>query len=170
MNTKLPRVKKAPTIRAANVPGSGVGTKRYALYRNAYEKIAEALAKGFYIECIAICESIISDRLEARRACLHPADITKHRFDNLGNLTAKLWVEEKSTDPLVKALYKDIDDWREKRNSAVHEIVKQGGTEAMSDWLARYRSLKSTAQEGVKLCRKVSKIVQKLNSNERAGR
>jgi hypothetical protein len=67
-------------VRAANVLGSGVGRKRQELYAKAHEQIAKARKKKFFVECIAICDSIISDRLEARRACLAPNDIAKHQF------------------------------------------------------------------------------------------
>ena len=168
MISKLPRVKRPPTIRAANTSGSGVGKKRYALYASAYKKISEALANGFYIECIAICESIIADRLEARRACLNPEQPDKHRFDVLGNLAAKLWKEETSHDETVRSLYVRIDQWREKRNIAVHQIVKQGERESTEEWAARYQSLRATADEGMSLCREISKIVKKLNAKDRS--
>ena len=168
MISKLPRVTRPPTIRAANLPGSGVGAKRYALYASAYKKISVAFENGFYIECIAICESIIADRLEARRACLNPKESDKHRFSNLGKLAEKLWEEETSDDKAVRSLYVRIDQWREKRNIAVHQIVKQGEKESTEEWTARYQSLQATVDEGVRLCREISKIVKRLNSKDRS--
>lgn len=157
------QLKRRPVIRAANVPGSGVGMKRYDLYFNAYRQLKKARTSGFYIECIAISSSIIEDRLEARRACLNPTDVEKHRFDTLGNLARKLPNEEKPNNKEIIELYKKILDWSEKRNNAIHQVVKYGAKRHKAVWKVRYTTLEKTLDRGLKLADKIDKMVQRLN-------
>jgi hypothetical protein len=163
MRLALLKNKKEPVIRAANIPGSGVGKKRYDLYANAYRKIKKARAKGFYIECIAICASIIEDRLEARRQCLNPDESSKHRFSTLGVLVHKLVAEETSDDQTIKELYKEIAKWSDKRNTAIHQIVKYGAEKHTALWKNRYRSLARTLASGLRLADRIDKKVKALN-------
>ena len=157
------KTKKPLIIRAANIPGSDVGKERYDLYANAYRQITKARAKGFYIECIAICASIIEDRLESRRQCLNPEDIYKRRFTNLGKLMEMLPKEERSNDKEIRPLYKKIAKWSEKRNEAIHQMVKYGEEKHKHKWTIRYRDLKKTINSGIKLARAISKKVKALN-------
>jgi hypothetical protein len=158
--------KKKPIIRAANIPGSEIGEKRYDLYANAYRKIKKARAKGFYIECIAICASIIEDRLEARRQCLNPVDISKHSFSSLGKLLHGLEAEETSDDRTIRVLYRKIAEWSDKRNAAIHQIVKYGAEKHTALWKNRYRSLEKTLTKGLKLADKIDKKVKALNHRD----
>jgi hypothetical protein len=165
MKTQAVKQKKTPAIRAKNIPGSDVGKKRYDLYANAYRQIEKARAAGCYIECIAILESIIADRLEARRAALNPDDITKHRFWTL-QTALKLEKEEVSDDQEIKQLYGEISTWSHERDSALHEMVKLGSVERTEEWEVRYRSLKGVVREGMRLARQVSRKVKFLNDED----
>ena len=98
-----------------------------------------------YIECVAILESIIADRLEARRAWLKPNELDKHKFDTLGNLTSKLQMEDVDAD--IKSVYSEIIAWAAKRNTAVRQIVKLGSKTFRKKWSNRYRDLKGTVDE-----------------------
>jgi hypothetical protein len=131
-------IRKPPVIRASNVPGSNVGKKRHDLYANAYDQIKKARDSGFLIECIAICESIIADRLEARRASLNPDDISKHRFQTAQSLAKKLPKEETLDDGEIRQLYRTVFDWCSQRNNAVHEMVKLGREAQTDEWEVRY--------------------------------
>jgi len=136
---------KTATIRAKNVPGSAVGSKRYHLYVNAFRQIEKARKQGFHIECIAILESIMADRLEARRVSLNPDEPEKHRFSTLGGLTSKLKREDKNAE--MQVVYSDIASWAEKRNRAIHEIVKLGAEQSTNTWEERYSNLADTVTE-----------------------
>jgi len=159
--------KGKPVTRASNVPGSDVGKKRYDLYSNAYRKIAESKATAFYIECVAILESIIADRLESRRACLHPTVPDKHRFETL-RTASRLICEETSTDQEIKRIYHDITDWKTERNEAVHQIVKLGDEHSTTSWNGRYAELRETVDRGEKLARAISRKVKALNKRDYA--
>ena len=163
MQPSSPSKKKRPGItRAANTPGSGVGKKRHLLYAGAYRQIERARARGFYIEAIAICESIIADRLEARRACLNPDDSSKRRFDTLGHLTSILQSEETAGDD-IKRLYKELAAWGKRRNEAVHMMLKLGSEYSAKAWDARYKDLRKTMERGIELSRSISRQVEALN-------
>ncbi len=165
MNVQPVKSKKNPIIRAANKPGSGIGKKRHELYANAFDQISKARTAGFYIECIAILESIIADRLEARRACLNPNDLEKHRFSTL-RTASKLLSEERSHDSGIMQLYQHISDWSQSRDRAIHEMVKLGEVERTEKWGKRYGSLKRTVDEGLDLSRRLDRKVQALNGKD----
>jgi hypothetical protein len=152
---------KLSITRAKNRPGTTVGKRRYELYANGYKQIKKAYVGGFYIECIAILESMIADRLEARRAWLNPNELDKHRFDMLGNLTSKLRREDEDTG--IKNIYSKIAAWADKRNMAVHQIVKLGSKTFRKRWSSRYEGLKGTVDEGRVLAREISDAVKRLN-------
>ena len=152
-------------IRTSNAPGSDVGKKRYHLYANAYRKIAAARAAGFYIECIAILESIIGDRLEARRACLNPNETSKHRFETL-RTASKLLSEETSRGADIRRIYHDILDWSNRRNEAVHQIVKLGSKGHTASWARRYGALRRTVDRGEEIARELSRKVEALNKHD----
>ena len=163
--------KKRKTIaRATNDRQSAVGYKRYFLYNHAYRQIEKAKAGGFYIECIAILDSIISDRLESRRACINPEDDSKHVFGTLGQLSRNLLDEETADDPGIHKLYKRIITWSEKRNTAMHQAVKYGANKSRSAWNARYKSMRRTVDSGHKLAREISDKVESLNRKDRKSR
>jgi hypothetical protein len=153
--------RKPPIIRAKNRPGTTVGKRRYELYANGYRQINKAYASGFYIECIAILESIIADRLEARRARVNPNDPVKHRFEVLGTLTTRL--DQEDPDENIRSLYERISKWSVKRNAAAHQMVKLGSKTFRKKWSNRYRDLKATVDEGMVLAREISDAVKRLN-------
>jgi hypothetical protein len=152
------------SIRAKNVPGSGVGKKRYDLYFNGFRQIEKARRQGFYLECIAILESIMADRLEARRASLNPDEPEKHRFSMLGNLTSKLKIEDK--DLGIQGVYSEIAVWADKRNRAIHQMVKLGDEESTKTWEDRYAELEPTVEEGTELVERLSAKVKRLNQDD----
>ena len=156
--------KKKAIIRAKNVPGSAVGTKRYRLYFSAFRQIEKARKQGFHIECIALLESILADRLEARRASLNPNEPDKHRFSTFGKLIPMLKKEDQ--DPGIQAVYAQIAAWAEKRNMAVHEMVKLGDENSTKAWEERYADLEDTVAEGTKLVEALSAKVKRLNRDD----
>lgn len=148
-------------IRAKNIRGSTVGTQRYHLYESAFQQINKARKQGFHIECIALLESILADRLEARRASLNPDEPEKHTFSTLGNLTSKLKRED--TNAEMQIVYGEIASWAKKRNRAIHEMVKLGAEESTNAWEERYSELEDTVAEGIKLAQLLSAKVKRLN-------
>ncbi len=126
-----------------------VGQRRYQLYKKAIVQFNNAIEAGYYLEAITICESLITDRLESRCEELnHP-----HAFKNLGALLRKL--NQIETDhELRQVIFTDLDDWRENRNTALHEIVKFEKNE-IPNWEDRVENSKIYAEEGIVIFRRI---------------
>jgi hypothetical protein len=152
---------KARKTRAVAVPGTHIGKERYQLYREAYSRINEARAQGFYLEAITIVESLVSDRLESRLSYLLNNDFS---FKTLGDLIARSRAEE--TDGELRTLVgQDLDAWRVRRNKALHELAKiaDGDTAA---WETRTAEFAKTARDGLETLRKIDKRVKQLRKKE----
>ncbi|NUN10053.1 MAG: hypothetical protein HUU54_12850 [Ignavibacteriaceae bacterium] len=153
--------------RAINTgPKSVVAVKRFEAYKSTWKRINESIEDGYFLESITLIESIISDRLEARIAILNNQN---HRsFLPLGdNVSILLGKNKKSrlnkeTDPGLITLLNKVDDWKKKRNEALHEMVKVPDSNALS-WDDKYAESQSIAKEGIELARAVSNIIKKLN-------
>lgn len=116
------------------------------------------MKQGFYLEAIAIIESLVSDRLESRLTFLKQADTS---FKTLGTLIN----ESKSleTDPLFKTLVTvDLNNWRELRNKAMHEMVKLASGD-VSTWDDRVKALVPVAEEGLKILRAIDNQHKKIS-------
>ena len=63
----------------------GVGQSRYETYKATIERINKAMDSGFYVEAIALCESIIADRLESLANQISQS--SKYSYVTIGKLT-----------------------------------------------------------------------------------
>jgi hypothetical protein len=140
--------------------GQGYGTMRFQLFLHAKDRIEEALEQGFYCEAIAICESVISDRLESRASFLKSENIG---FQVLGKLIQILRPIE--SDPEMADLLPRVDQWRQRRNEALHELVKVQRGAPNLDWNQRLDQIRADAELGYELCRWVYWRVGELNPN-----
>jgi len=71
---KVPKDK--PKVRYAGQKGSPQNALRYELYRYAHERLEEACEQGMLFEVIAICDMLITDRMEAYcQYLLHDDDL-----------------------------------------------------------------------------------------------
>ncbi len=160
-------MEKGTQLRAINTPGNGIGRQRQHLYAAGFRQLNRAMDGGFYVEAIALCESLLSDRLEARRAWIANQEDSKRAFGTLGSLARKLAgsSNKEREDPLEtnKSLYKECIAWADSRNKAIHEMFKLP-EEGHVGWETRYASLQIIAEQGVKLARKVSAAVKKSNT------
>lgn len=159
-------------LRAVNIPSNTVGRLRQDLYRSAFGRIKESVEAGYMLEAITLCESVIADRMEARRAWIHNQNEGKRRFGTLGGLANDLLGTKKGSiaDPAMEthSVYREIISWAVKRNGALHEMVKLSETD-QSSWNDRYFGLTQVAADGMKLSRKISNLVKKLNRATRSG-
>lgn len=143
--------------RAIAVPGSNVGDARYHLYRQAYRQINQALEQGFYLEAITLVESLVSDRVESRLTFLKGTDFS---FKTLGSLIAES--KKVETDPVLKQLVTQrLDNWRDARNRALHEMAKLADGDAAT-WDDRVQSVIPVAEEGLATLRAIDKRYQEL--------
>lgn len=148
--------------RAINLPGNDIGKKRQQLYKDAYLRISQAIESGYFLEAITICESIIADRLEARLAWVHQQNVDKRRFSTVGKLTQELCGAKLNESVDAIEIYRSVGVWADKRNKAMHQMVKlpEAGHET---WEEKYLVSEKAAKEGLKLSKQVSQLVRKLN-------
>ena len=140
------------TREIANTPEKG--QKRYRLYRSVIKKYNEAMERGFFLEAIALMESIITDRMES--ALINYGIISKDEaFMMLGKCLDLLDKEGLISDEL----YAEIDTWRGNRNRALHEMAKiEEGENAV--FKQRYDNQKIIAEKGYDLFSKLKTELQ----------
>jgi len=127
--------------RAKSVPGDGTGPRRHALYTQAWKQIERAKESRFYIEAIALLESLLADRLECRLAYLTKKE---RGFLTLGRLTTLLRIDE-SED--FRKIYPRILAWATLRNEAIHELPKLAQGERTS-WATRMQRMPGIVEAG----------------------
>lgn len=150
--------RKVLQIRAEAFSGHGYGTLRYNLFKHAEERIEQSIQEGYYCEAIAITESVITDRLESRLSYLEQKN---YGFLTLGSAITNLIQCE--TDIVICSLLPDLDKWKQKRNAALHELVKIEAEKPMLGWERRLEGLSLTANEGYDLLKKLYHRVADLN-------
>ena len=150
---------KRETSAATN---NNAGPRRMGLYQRCIAQFNEALGQEFFIEAVAIAESLIADRLESRLAHKHEQIEEKRRFSTIGKLAAELNGKKADEPGEARELYSEIRIWASGRNKVIHEIVKLAENEA-PDWDDRYAQARQTAEKGMELFRKLDKVVSRLN-------
>ncbi len=134
-----------------------MGRQRFELYKNAYDWINYSINEEFYLEAIALIESLIADRLESRLTFLLKKNFA---FKTLERIISNS--KDMETDDKLKALVvNNVNNWKDSRNKALHEMVKiEKGTSI--SWTKRRNLTKKTAKDGLKLLRKIDNSVKKL--------
>lgn len=134
-----------------------VGRARQELYRGTYKRLKQAIEAGFWIEAIALCESIISDRMQARIAHLGDHDEESRKIKSLTTLLSHL---RERDSPLkfgkLVAIYDEIRHWNHARNKAIHRAVRISDGDEFQKWDHFYNELEITARGGADICRRVS--------------
>ena len=138
--------------------GRGYGTLRYMLQQNAKRRIEVSLREGYYCEAITIIESFMSERLESRLSFLTGTNIG---FCTLGKLVTELRKFE--VEPELLGLLDEINEWRSKRNLAVHELVKVEELKELAGWNQRMKQVANTANDGYSLLQCIYHSVRRLN-------
>jgi hypothetical protein len=125
-------------------------------YTEAWRRINAATEAGFDLEAITIGESIISDRLLSYVMGVEPSSQV-HKRSSLSQLIT-LW-RKLAGASLIKSdgtdLGKTTDEWRIKRNQAVHGLVKSSPRSPpipLDDFFALARQ---AAEEGKMLAREI---------------
>ena len=153
MNTQKPKgAPKPKRQRAIAGSGDGIGFHRYSLYVAAHDRIKQAIADGYYLEAITLIESILSDRLESRTSFLKKQN---QGFKTLGDLLGIL--VEKETVPEFRELLPVINDWRDRRNKALHELVKFEHGD-FRPWPEKIAGLSLIAAQGLDVLRSFDKL------------
>ena len=112
------------SLRRVNTGKTGeVAQTRYTVYGFVWARISQAKSHGFWLECIALCESIIADRLEAMWAQLHQQSANARNV-RTAKQTASLLKRRPGLEPEVNELCQVICEWSDARNIALHEMTK----------------------------------------------
>jgi len=141
---------------------TGSNHPKYESYKKAWERIAAARQARFFLEAIAIEESIIADRLisylsrpEAKKQV---AKNKKGQWPGLGQLISAL--DDEFPEKLKVGDFKDIvqalNAWKEDRNRAIHAIVKSDPGTPTVDIQEFHLMAEKAAEQGAKLARAIS--------------
>ena len=150
----------ASKTRALAEEGTDVGEERRKLFAQAYGRISESMENGYFLEAITIIESLASDRLESRLSYLKEEDFS---FKNLGKLIESAKSEE--PDEELKALIvNELDVWRAKRNTSLHEMAKKADGDART-WQERVAEIEQVAKDGLQILREIDKKCTKLRKS-----
>lgn len=164
MKYEAKTMKSGRKIRA--IYDTDAAKERYHLYKSAIEQLNKAYTSGFYIEAVAICESLISDRLHARYSHLKKHEQEARREKDLKKLITLLKNNDLKKHKELHKIYDDIDLWRESRNDAIHGAVKLREGLSGQSFAERYEKVKEAAEEGQVLFRKLKKASEQLKNRK----
>jgi hypothetical protein len=142
--------------------------EKYYSYCEAWSRIKLAQENGFYLEAIAIQESIISDRLISylHREIEVTSSINHSQFTSLNELIKK-WRSEfpkglssGSYSNLIEA----VDQWRLSRNKVIHAIVKSKPGQPTQSIDLFLQQAKEAAEAGDKIAREICNWCKKKKS------
>lgn len=163
-NEKLASMKKPHSKRLTGGQGTDVAKQRYDLYKLANEQLKAAYDAGFYIECVSICESIISDRIEARLQFLRRGTDKPSHIDSLGRLLKQVTDIEPEDQVELRDAYTSIREWGNARNETIHQFVKVTDQNHLANAKDRTLKSKTAARDGKALMKLISKLVKKHNN------
>jgi hypothetical protein len=146
--------------------GTEVARQRQELYGAANVRLKSAYEAGFYIECVAICESIICDRLEARLQFLSRNTTKLAPVLSLGFVIKAIGKSGLETEPNLFAAYEKISIWAEARNDVVHQFVKRTDVDKALSAEERQTVSRATAETGIELMKEISRLVRRHNKWE----
>jgi len=132
---------------------------RVDLRDRAARRVSEAIGDGFFIEAIALQDSMISDRLEEFLG-MHKDRVTMNSLGQLAQLSRDLAPAE------FTALADRILVWADHRNVAMHQMVKVGPT-YHGTWDTRVEHARRTAGAGQELLRDVESAVARHRAQTR---
>jgi hypothetical protein len=150
--------KKQPT-KSKRTRAKNAGKNRQELYRKAHGRIKAAKAHGYYLECIALIESMIADQLESLLAKQYP--VGEERLTDFACLE-RLCKKNKYTN-LPSDLESCLDDvllWADCRNTALHEMVKLSENN-LQTWEDKQSKAKAAIPKGLTLLKQLSSIVRR---------
>lgn len=135
-----------------------LGWRRYLRYVAAFDHLTKCYEEGYYLESIAILDSLIGDRLASRLGYLANEEVSVNL--TLGKLCSKLLdPPSKTTSPLevhddFRRVVGDIRTWTKQRNAAIHataKIIRDDSDERSFDDLIR--SNRINVERGIELLR-----------------
>ena len=134
----------------------GLGDRRYERYVDAFDWVEKCLGEGYYLEAIAVLDSLINDRLNSRLGY-----VTKTEIDSwltCGQLCRDLVGKggkntgaEKDAD--FRTAITDIQNWVKMRNEAMHATAKILRDEEGQPFTAILQQHRQAAVDGIRCLR-----------------
>jgi len=124
---------------------------RHQAYVSAMERIAAAIGAGYFLEAVALEESLISN-------CLFnflDQSGVKLSAPTLHALLQKIGAFASAPEELPRRLFDDIDAWRKARNNAIHGYITSHSEALHGSSLAFMAAAKETAQRGEEYCQQI---------------
>ncbi|MGD9686834.1 MAG: hypothetical protein AB7U43_07680 [Desulfobacter sp.] len=134
-------------------PANG-NCEKYNSYREAFARIKQAQAEGWYFEAVTLQESILCDRLQSHLIAIGIPKISSDR-STVGNLIRK--IEQAKVSTLPADLFAAISTWWQDRNIVVHAFAKSHPGEPTRSVDAALMHAKKAAKDGDRLIRNVLK-------------
>lgn len=103
-----------------------LGHRRVQRYTAAFDRVQECVTAGYYLEAVALLDSLISDRLTSRITHLKSEEPTK--VPTVGQ-AARMLVGGKNgpgleVDTEIRSIAFELVAWAELRNDAMHATAK----------------------------------------------
>ena len=147
------------------IPVPDGNAAKYFSYREAWGRIKQSIALGYYLEAVTLEESIISDRLISYlvRVGAVKSD-SKLQTQPLASLIRewKSHVPETICDSFCHDLQSEIDDWRMRRNKVVHSMVKSIPGDDHLDILDFKKEAELVALKGERLAKSLCNWCKKI--------
>jgi hypothetical protein len=131
----------------------GLGDRRYERYCAAFDWIEHCVEAGYFLEAIAVLDSLIWDRLSSRLGHLKEERIDTNR--HCGTLCSGLIGDSGKDgcehDPAFRDAVCHIKNWLVRRNDAVHATAKVFRADTSEeDFSAILEAHRQTAADGMK--------------------
>lgn len=131
----------------------GLGERRYKRYCGAFDWVVHCVDAGYFLEAIAVLDSIIWDRLSSRLGYLSGARVDDR--DTLAKICTGLVGASGEGGFERETSFRDVElqikQWGRKRNHAVHATAKVFRDETSdTDFRAISQLHKETAEEGIR--------------------
>lgn len=135
-------------------------TAKGASYAEAWRRIKRANSEGFYFESVALCESIMADRLLSFALGMRPhKKLSAH--SNFGDLikTCQKIIEETEGINTIEnnELMRQLDEWRISRNGVIHGVAKSMPGMPTIEVGTFVQIAADVAKNGERLARKIQK-------------
>lgn len=129
--------------------------EKYIAYKVAHHQIKKAMTYGFYIEAIAIIESIITDRMISfiNGYSEKRIDASSHTLGRAASMAKHICCKHAIDG---HNLVDDVIEWSKRRNVIVHAIAKSNsGFGPPIPAIRFFHEAEKTAKEGLSLLKRV---------------
>lgn len=141
---------------------SKVASGRYERIKSAMSRYNEAFKNGYHIECIALMESALCDRLESYCNYIDPSN--NYSYQTVGFLSNIILQFQQLLPSNLTDVVKEIKEWSSKRNFAIHEMVKLQPDFDKHSFKSDYDNLRSIAADGKRLFGKIDRLLKQTRT------